>query len=80
MRPTFYVVFGTPLSGLRDTAFRSILCNAQPIAGRRLCVAEVQSPKEVKGCVAAWSVCETWVLRGSSTGARQQWLYFKSFS
>ena len=28
-------------------------------------------------CVAAWSVCETWLLRGSSTGARQQWPHSK---
>ena len=50
MRPTFYIVFETPLSGLRDIASR--VCS------------EIQSLKEVKGCVAAWSVCETWVLRG----------------
>ena len=77
MRPRFYVVFGTPLSGLRNIVFRSIICNAQPIAGRHLCVSQVQSLKEVKGCVAAWSVCETWVLWGSFTGATQQWPYFK---
>ena len=48
----------------------NLLRGSQEIGVKRL-VNDHSAPKEENGCVAAWSVCETWILRGSFTGARQ---------